>query len=162
MKKIISLLFCLICTVIVGCSVENPTSQSSKEASNNGELFEYTNLNNYNIGDEIPVYPSHQFCYKIDEDSTITITKFSVTLKEKNLISENEILSSPFYPFKIVLSVEGKIDGEIISNKKVEVFWMLDGAALYFETQPNQNGNFSFENEYALSAATISTIIFRK
>lgn len=148
MKKfVLILLIALLCLPVLAFAAcaepaDDPYDLSTKE-----------------IGYEIPVYPDCEFSYvlkreKFDPDAqeyiekshTIKITAFSVTLIEKNPVSEGDVLEDDYGYYVVKLHAEGSTDASLI------------GKTLWFQTVDaqgssivNENSSVIWDFEYSFS-----------
>lgn len=87
----VALMTCVL-TGLTGCSDDNSGTPTS-----------------YNVGDNVFIYPSCNFAYKVDDNFTIEITELSATVTQKHTISSNDELSSPYFPYTISIKASGTL-----------------------------------------------------
>lgn len=90
-----AIMFCLSVFGLVSC----------KQESKSGSI----DLANCEVGNKLPVYPTCEFDYKIDDNCIVHINHFSATLVRKNSIEENAILEERFNRYEIQVEIGGKI-----------------------------------------------------
>ena len=97
MKKFLA---CLFAIALMACSLSGLAGCSNDELSA---------PKSYDIGDNVFIYPSCNFTYKIDDSYVIEITALSATVTQKDAISNNDELSSPYFPYTISIKASGTL-----------------------------------------------------
>ena len=105
------------------------------------------------IGYELPVYPGCDFKFKTDDGEIVEVSNFRVILKEKNSVSIDETIDENFMKKRYVVAVlfDGKTDPKL-AGKKVG-FGQLTSATMSMyngvstNTTVENDGTFKFEGE---------------
>lgn len=122
MKKfsyiLLSLILCLACLAIAGCS--------SDERNNT------VDLSKIEVGAEIPVYPNCEFDYVLtphiegsesNKEYTFHVSSFTATLIKKNSIQEGDKLTETFYPFEVQVSLSGYTSQDLAGYTLSVIIW---------------------------------------
>lgn len=144
MKKLLAVLLSLIALSIpafAGCSQDEAINEFDR----------------YEVGYELPVYPSHDFYYKVNDEMTIHITDILVTLTEINTIKQDEILTGEFVPYIFTVKATGETDAKF-AGTKVSLYLHLKedtGKNYYYTAGIGQSGkvewNYTQSNWFDIS-----------
>ena len=83
----------------------------------NNELID---LADCEIGYELPVYPSCEFDYKVNDDCVVHISSIKAVLVQKNEIHEGDLLTENFTPYIVELRFLGRTDASNV-DKNIKV-----------------------------------------
>ena len=105
MKKFLVLLLSIVCIISTTAGLTACDNYSDNGSSNN--IVGAIDLANCEIGYELPVYPTCEFDYKVNDNMTVHIKNIKVRLVEKNIINEDDEIAGNFYPYVVEVTAEG-------------------------------------------------------
>lgn len=147
MKKFIAVLCVVLLSLclFVGCADD---SQSSID------------LEKYEIGDELPIYPNCEFDYKVNDECTVHISSIKLTLVEKREITENCVIENDFFKYTFNLIVTGVTHSDF-SQKNIEITFNAFINSYSTSTKINNDGTF-VANMILDTNSYINQLTFRK
>lgn len=154
MKKFIIILTVLI--VIILC-----VSCTSSKTNNSYDL------NNLELGTKFSIYPSaminYEYEYSFNKKTYIfNINNIEAVFYEKYTYLESDILSKPYYPFSIKVSVVGNTNAELSNNYFDIVICDEYGKLGSIECSIDSTGSFYGEKIFPIYTSTIPRLFFNQ
>lgn len=84
---------------------------------NNHTQVETPNLSECDIGFQVPIYPSFEFDYQVNNECLVHISSITMTLVEKNYLQQGELVTGDFQPFVFELNAIGKTEERFAGEK---------------------------------------------
>lgn len=166
MKKILCLVAILLLTLsLTACGGASTTSEGGTTQE------QVKTLDDYDIGDELPIYPTVTFDYTyvdrqypqtggvIETPYAFHITSAKATLVKKNTISEGGKISGDFYPFVVKLTVIGTAQ-ETLAGRAMSVWYRGGFNSPIASGTVEFDGSFTCEQEFNVVA--LETLYFNK
>ena len=169
MKK----LFCLIAVLVLSFSLAacGQTDTKEPDGSTAAPQEQTKTLSDFEIGDELPIYPKAPFDYTYvqrlyPEEGGVVETPFpfhiesaKVTLIKKNVIEEDTTISGEFSPFVLKLTVTGKAQATL-AGRPISVYFKNGFNSPIASGDVEFDGSFVCEQEF--TAVTYATFYFSK
>ena len=105
----------------------------------NNELID---LADCEIGYELPVYPSCEFDYKVNDDCVVHISSIKAVLVKKNEIHEGDLLTENFTPYIVELRFLGRTDASNV-DKNIKVRLNLQITSISIRTAISRDGEIN-------------------
>lgn len=142
MKKILVVILSFIC--LISSTVCLGACSNKGNATGSTELID---LADCEIGYELPIYPTCEFDYKVNEECTVHIKNINIKLVQKNEISSNNEVTGKFFPFVLEVNAEGETTDSLAG--KTIALHLRDSFPVSFvysgESVVNTNGTINWK-----------------
>ncbi|MCD7729810.1 MAG: hypothetical protein LUI60_07910 [Clostridia bacterium] len=121
-----------------------------------------TNLENYEVGDSLPVYPTCEFDYKVSDDCVVHISEIKAVLTAKNEINEGDLIEGDWYPYIVTITTTGYIIQNDTTKNPYIVFIPLPAATSGYGIKITQQVNDLFNVDVEVDTYDVSVIYFAR
>ena len=145
----------VLCMTFLACTMFALAGCGAQETNNDD-----ASLNEYNIGDQLDVYPNCKFNYQVNDDCVVVVNSIKVTLAQKNVIEANETVLEPYYPYVFHVYANGYTDKKF-AGKTIYLLVIVEEMYkqfFYYEATIENDGSIIWE--YDQQTWTSATKVF--